>query len=79
MDARRNLTEAIKGMSQVSSQYYEDGTYEIILEMPLFAATYSLSDTTFQPFRDEPRVDFLAPVDITIINQSPSSTIITQA
>lgn len=66
---RTRVDSIIKGMSEVSSQYYEDGTYEVVLEMPLFAATDSLSDAAFLPFRDEPRVDFPAPVDITIINQ----------
>ena len=59
----------IKNMTEISGQYMDDGTYEIVLEMPLFGATDSLSDAAFLPFKDEPKVDFPQPVDVTIINQ----------
>lgn len=60
----------IKNMTEVSGQYMDDDTYEIILEMPLFGAGDSLSDAAFLPFRDEPKVDFPQPVDVTIIHQT---------
>ena len=66
---RTQVDTIIKGMSEVSSHYYEDGTCEIVLEMPLFAATDSLSSAAFLPFKDESKTPFPQPVDITIINQ----------
>ena len=59
----------IKNMTEVSGQYMDDETYEIILEMPLFGAGDSLSDAAFLPFKDEPKVAFPQPVDTTIVNQ----------
>ncbi|MBR4903748.1 MAG: LPP20 family lipoprotein [Selenomonadaceae bacterium] len=67
---RTRVDTIIKGMAEVSSQYYEDGTYEVVLEMPLFGATESLSEAAFIPFKDEPKISFPQPVDMTIINQT---------
>lgn len=66
---RTRVDAIIKGMVEVSSQYYEDGTYEVVLEMPLFGARGSLSEAAFIPFKDEPKVSFLQPADTNIINQ----------
>ena len=66
---RTRVDAIIKGMSEVSSQFYEDGTYEVVLEMPLFGAEESLSEAAFIPFKDEPKISFPQPVDVTIINQ----------
>lgn len=59
----------IKNMTEVSGQYMDDETYEIILEMPLFGSADALSNAAFLPFKDEPKVAFPQPVDVTIINQ----------
>ena len=66
---RTRVDALIKGMTEVSSQYYDDGTYEVTLEMPLFGAQDSLSEAAFIPFKDEPKVSFPTPTDVTIINQ----------
>ena len=66
---RTRVDAIIKGMSEVSSQYFEDGTYEVVLEMPLFGAQESLAEAAFIPFKDEPKVSFSQPADVTIINQ----------
>ena len=66
---RTRVDAIIKGMSEVSSHYNEDGTYEVTLEMPLFGSSDSLSEAAFIPFKDEPKVSFPEPVDTTIINQ----------
>ena len=66
---RTRIDAIIKGMSEVSSQYLSDGTYEVVLEMPLFGAKDSLSEAAFIPFKDEPKVSFPQPVNTTIINQ----------
>lgn len=59
----------IKNMTEVSGQYMDDDTYEIILEMPLFGSADALSNAAFLPFKDEPKVAFPQPVDVTIVNQ----------
>ena len=59
----------IKNMTEVSGQYMDDETYEIILEMPLFGSSDSLANAAFLPFKDEPKVAFPQPVDKTIVNQ----------
>lgn len=56
-------------MREVSSQYFEDGTYEVVLEMPIFGMSNSLSEAAFIPFKNEPKIAFLPPVDMTILNQ----------
>ena len=66
---RTRVDSIISGMSEVSSQFYEDGTYEVVLEMPIFGNRNSLSEAAFIPFKDEPKVSFPSPVDVTIINQ----------
>ena len=67
---RTRVDEIIKGMSEVSSQYFEDGTYEVVLEMPIFGMSNSLSEAAFIPFKDEPKISFPSPVDMTILSQS---------
>lgn len=66
---RTRVDAIIKGMVEVSSQYYEDGTYEVVLEMPLFGSKDSLSEAAFIPFKDEPKVSFPQPADMDIVNQ----------
>ncbi len=66
---RTRVDAIIKGMSEVGSQYYEDGTYEVVLEMPLFGTKDALSEAAFLPFKDEPKMPLPQPVDVTIINQ----------
>lgn len=66
---RTRVDSIIKGMKEVSSKYTDDGNYEVVLEMPLFGGHESLSSAAFIPFKDEPKVSFPAPVDITIVNQ----------
>lgn len=65
---RTRVDAIIKGMVEVSSQYYEDGTYEVVLEMPLFGAKDALSEAAFIPFKDEPKVSFPQPADMDIVN-----------
>ncbi len=67
---RTQVDAVIKGMTEVSSQYYEDGTYEVVLEMPLFGASDALANAAFLPFKDEPKVSFPQPKDTTIVVQN---------
>lgn len=66
---RTRVDSIIKSMTEVSSKYNEEGTYEVVLEMQIFGGHNSLSSAAFIPFKDEPKVTFAAPTDITIINQ----------
>lgn len=66
---RTRIDSMIKNMTEVSSKYSDDGVYEVVLEMPIFGATNSLSEVAFIPFKDEPKVSFPSPVDNSIINQ----------
>lgn len=66
---RTRVDAIIKGMVEVSSQFFDDGSYEVVLEMPMFGAKDSLSLAAFTPFKDEPIVSFPQPTDTTIINQ----------
>lgn len=66
---RTRVDAIIKGMVETSSQFLDDGSYEVILEMPMFGAKDSLSLAAFTPFKDEPKVSFPQPTDTTIINQ----------
>lgn len=66
---RTRVDSIIKSMTEVSSKYNEEGTYEVVLEMQIFGGQNSLSSAAFLPFKDEPKVTFAAPTDITIINQ----------
>ena len=63
---RTRVDAIIKGMVEVESNYMADGSFEIILEMPLFGAKDSLADAAFIPFKDEPRVPFAQPANVTI-------------
>ena len=66
---RTRVDSIIKNMSEVSSKYSDDGTYEVVLEMHIFGSTNSLSEVAFLPFKDEPKISFPNPVDMTILNQ----------
>jgi hypothetical protein len=66
---RTRVDTIISGMNEISSQYFEDGTYEVVLEMPLFGASNALSEAAFIPMKDEPKVSFPAPTNVTIVNQ----------
>lgn len=67
---RTRIDTIIKGMHEVSIEYFEDGTCQVVLEMPLFGTGESLSDAAFLPFKDEKKVDFPKPVDKKIANDS---------
>ena len=51
------------------AKYYEDGICEIVMELNLYGGVESVAEIAFTPYKNEPKVSFPAPVDITIINQ----------
>ena len=66
---RTRVDAIIKNMKEVSANYTTDGNYEVILEMPLFGGQDSLSEAAFIPFKNEPKADFPAPVNVKVLNQ----------
>lgn len=65
---KTRVDATIKGMTEISSKYYEDGTCEVVLEMPIFGSTKSVAEAAFLPFRDEPKEPFPQPTNVTNIN-----------
>jgi len=65
---KTRVDATIKGMTEISSKYYEDGTCEVVLEMPIFGASKSVAEAAFLPFRDEPKEPFPQPTNVTNIN-----------
>lgn len=63
---RTRVSATIKGMSEINSKYYEDGTCEITLEMPMFGAKNSVAKATFAPYENEPKVPFPQPTNTSI-------------
>ena len=68
-NVRTRVDTIIRGMSEVDVQYFDDGTCQVVLEMPLFGSSDSLSDAAFLPFKDEPKTDFPQPVNVSVVNQ----------
>ena len=66
---RTRVDAIIKNMSEVDVQYFEDGTCQVTLEMPLFGSADALSTAAFLPFKDEPKMPFPQPVDKTVAEQ----------
>lgn len=56
-------------MREVESKYDEDGTCEVVLEMPLFGAKDSLAEAAFTPMKSKMKAAFPQPTNVTIINQ----------
>lgn len=70
-EVRTRVETIIKGMREVEIKFLDDGTCEVILEMPLFGAGgNNLSDAAFLPFRNDPKDDFPQPVDKSVANDS---------
>ena len=65
---KTRVDATIKGMTELSSKYYEDGTCEVVLEMPIFGASKSVAEAAFLPFKDEAKEPFPQPTNVTNIN-----------
>lgn len=68
-NVRTRVDTIIRGMREVDVQYFDDGTCQVVLEMPLFGSSDSLSDAAFLPFKDEPKTDFPQPVNVSVVNE----------
>ena len=58
---KTKLDAIIKGMQEVSEKYNDDGTCEVILEMPLFGSSQSVAAAAFLPYKDQVKVPFPQP------------------
>ena len=63
---KTRVDATIKGMSEIDSRYYDDGTCEILLEMPLFGQNKSVAEAAFLPARNQPKVPFPQPTSTSI-------------
>ena len=73
---KTRVEASIKGMSEVSSKYYEDGTCEVVLEMPLWGASKSVAEAAFLPFKDEAKEPFPQPTNVNInVNTNVNTTV----
>ena len=68
-NVRTRVDTIIRGMREVDVEYFDDGTCQVTLEMPLFGSSDSLSDAAFLPFKDEPKTDFPQPVNVSVVNE----------
>ena len=67
---KTRMDAIIKGMQEVSEKYNDDGTCEVILEIPLFGSSQSVATAAFLPYKDQPKIPFPQPsttVDANII------------
>ena len=53
---KTKLDAIIKGMQEVSEKYNDDGTCEVILEMPLFGSSQSVAAAAFLPFKNQEKI-----------------------
>ena len=63
---RTRVSATIKGMSEVDSRYYDDGTAEVTLEMPLFGTSKSVAEAAFAPVQNEVKEPFPQPTNSSI-------------
>ena len=68
-NVRTRVDTIIRGMREVDVEYFDDGTCQVTLEMPLFGSSDSLSDAAFLPFKDEPKTDFPQPVNVSVVTE----------
>ena len=63
---KTRVDATIKGMTELTAQYFEDGTCEVVLEMPIWGLSKSVAEAAFLPFKDEPKVPFPQPTQTNI-------------
>ena len=64
---KTHVDTIIKGMHMIGEPvWYEDGTCEVTLEMPLFGANNSVAEAAFLPFKNEMKEPFPQPSTTTV-------------
>ena len=72
---KTRVDATIKNMSEVSSKFYDDGTCEVTLEMPIFGASNSVAQAAFEPFKNEPKVPFPQPSTTVNVTANVTTTV----
>lgn len=73
---RTRVDAIIKGMTQISEQYFDDDTCEVVLEMPMFGSSQALSTAAFLPQQNEPVLAFPQPTSSVAMNAGYTGLII---
>ncbi len=61
---KTRIDTIIKGMSESSVKYFDDGTCEVVYEMPMYGSNRALAAAAFLPFEDHEKVPFPEPTPI---------------
>ncbi len=72
---RTTVQGTIKGMSEVDSKFFADGTCEVTLEMPIWGASNSVAKAAFEPFKNEEREPFPQPTNNVTTNININTTV----
>ena len=73
---KTRVDATIKGMTELSSKYLDDGTCEVVLEMPIFGASKSVAEAAFIPYKDEPKLPFPQPTNVNVNVTTNVNTIV---
>lgn len=60
---RTRVSALIKGMTEVEAHQFDDGTYEVTLEMPMYGSSQALATAAFLPYKDQQKVPFPQPTN----------------
>ena len=71
---KTHVEAIIKNMKVIKETFYEDGTCEVVMEMPLFGSSNSVAQAAFLPFKDEAREPFPQPTNITATTVTTTET-----
>lgn len=72
---KTRVDATIKNMTEISYQFIDDGTCEVILEMPIFGASNSVAQAAFEPFKNEPKVPFPQPTTTVNVTANVTTTV----
>ncbi len=74
---KTRVSATIKGMSEIDEpKYYDDGTCEITLEMPLYGQNQSVAEAAFIPLQGRERVPFPQPTNPSITIDVDVNTVV---
>lgn len=63
---KTRVSGMIKNMSELSAKYFDDGSCEVVLEMPLFGTSNSVAQAAFEPFKNQSKEPFPQPTNVNI-------------
>lgn len=65
---KTRVDATIKNMTELDAKFFEDGTCEVVLQMPIFGSSNSVAQAAFEPFKNEPKESFPQPTTNVNIN-----------